>query len=440
MAMPRAFNPTLQQLRTLLQRPSMDSPAVEQTVREILAQVRSQGDCALFAYEAQFDHAQLDSLEVSAQEMDEARTLVPQELQVAIQRAMANIRRFHLAQQPKAEQVETEPGIRCWRRIVPIQTVGLYIPGGSAPLFSTVLMLSIPAGIAGCGQIVLATPPRPDGTIHPAILLAAALGGVTRIVKLGGAQAIAALAYGTQTIPRVDKIFGPGNRFVTMAKQLVSANTCAIDLPAGPSEVMVVADSSSEPAFAAADLLSQAEHGPDSQTILVVQAKDASEGAAFLDRVDACLEKQLVGLERRQLAAQALGHSKAVVVTSIDRVVQVINSYGPEHLIVMTADPDPIVAQVVNAGSVFIGKWSPESAGDYASGTNHTLPTAGWACSYSGVSVDSFIKKITYQQLAYEALASLGPTITTMAKAESLDAHAMAVSIRLATARKEEIL
>lgn len=440
MSMQRQMDPSLEQLAGFLARPRSDSSPVDAVVQSILDRVRAEGDQALFDYERQFDHAKLSSFEVNPQEMAVAIGSIDAELKTAIERAARNIVRFHTAQKPKDELVETEPGVRCWRRSVPIRRVGLYIPGGSAPLFSTVLMLVIPARLAGCQEISLATPPRADGSVHPAILFAAAAaGGVTRILKLGGAQAIAALAYGTESITKVDKIYGPGNRYVTAAKQLVASRTCAIDLPAGPSEVMVLADLSSDPAFCAADLLSQAEHGPDSQTVLVVLAEDPKRGAAFIDQVEQCIDSQRDGMDRAAMISGSLSHSRAMVVSTEDRMVAVANQYGPEHLIISTDDPQRIADRIDNAGSLFLGRWSPESAGDYASGTNHTLPTAGWSASFSGVSLDSFMKKITFQQLTFEALEALGPTIITMAEAESLTAHANAVALRLAAGKKEHL-
>jgi histidinol dehydrogenase len=440
MSMQRQMDPSMEQLTGFLARPMSDFRSVEAVVQSILDRVRSEGDRALFDYEQRFDQARLSSFEVSPQEIEVAVESLDAQLKAAIERAARNIVRFHSAQTPRDEMVETEPGVRCWRKSVPIRRVGLYIPGGSAPLFSTVLMLAIPARLAGCQEITLATPPRPDGSVHPAILFAAAAaGGVTRILKLGGAQAIAALAYGTESITKVDKIFGPGNRYVTAAKQLVASRTCAIDLPAGPSEVMVLADLHSDPSFCAADLLSQAEHGPDSQTVLVVLSEDLKRGEAFVDQVERCIDVQMADSERAVMISGSLSHSRAVVVSSEDRMVALANQYGPEHLIISTEDPQRIADRIDNAGSLFLGRWSPESAGDYASGTNHTLPTAGWAASFSGVSLDSFLKKITFQQLSYEALESLGPTIMTMAEAESLNAHANAVALRLAVGTKERI-
>ncbi len=440
MSMQRQMDPSLEQLAGFLARPMSDSHSVETVVQSILDRVRSEGDRALFDYEQRFDQARLSSFEVSPQEIQMAVESLDAQLKTAIERAAGNIVRFHSAQTPREEMVETEPGVRCWRKSVPIHRVGLYIPGGSAPLFSTVLMLAIPARLAGCQEITLVTPPRPDGSVHPAILFAAsAAGGVTRILKLGGAQAIAALAYGTESVTKVDKIFGPGNRYVTAAKQLVASRTCAIDLPAGPSEVMVLADLQSDPSFCAADLLSQAEHGPDSQTVLVVLSEDLKRGEAFVDQVERCIDVQMADSERAAMISGSLSHSRAVVVSSEARMVAVANQYGPEHLIISTDKPERIADQIYNAGSLFLGRWSPESAGDYASGTNHTLPTAGWAVSFSGVSLDSFLKKITFQQLSFEALESLGPTIMTMAEAESLNAHANAVAIRLAAGTKERI-
>lgn len=436
--MERIIDPKPEEIARLLARPALEAESVASVVAEIIEEVRLHGDSALLAYAERFDHARLESLTIPRSAMESAKGSLDEKLRTAIDRAKRNIERFHAAQKPRDEQVETEPGVYCWRKSIPLETVGIYVPGGSAPLFSTVLMLGIPAQLAGCKHVVLATPPRPDGTIHPAILYAASISGVTKIVAAGGAQAIAALAYGTETLPAVDKIFGPGNRFVTEAKQQVSARRCAIDLPAGPSEVMVVIDASSNPLFTAADLLSQAEHGPDSQVIVVVSADDVQSGHQLVDAVERELEAQLAYLPRKELALLSLQHAKAVVVTDIELLPRVINTYGPEHLIVNTADFALVENQVRNAGSVFLGEWTCESAGDYASGTNHTLPTAGWARSYSGVSLDNFYKKITFQRITRCGLQSLGPVIETMAKAESLEAHAQAVRVRLSSIKGEQ--
>lgn len=427
----RAFEPTDEALRVLLARPSEDTLSIQATVSEVIENVRKERDSALYGYARKFDGVELSSLTVSAEEFEQAERLVPDDLKQAIGTAARNIEAFHKAQLPQGEWVKTSPGVTCWRKIVPIQRVGLYVPGGTAPLFSTVLMLSIPARVAGCPRIVLCTPPSKDGSINPAILYAAKSGGVDTVFKIGGAQAIAALALGTQTVPKVDKIFGPGNRYVTCAKQQVSGSLCSIDMPAGPSEVMVVADGSSNPAFVASDLLSQAEHGKDSQAMLVVHA-GRTEGAKIVDAVEAELAAQMEYLGRHEYLLPSLSHSRAIICESLERVVEIVNQYAPEHLIISTDNPDNVEQEVVNAGSIFLGPWSPESAGDYASGTNHTLPTSGWAHSTSGVSVDSFIKKITVQRLSDSGLRQLGPTVCAMALAEQLTAHANAVSIRLA--------
>ena len=427
----RIVEPREDTIDTLLARPALDIDSIRPQVSTIIERVRREGDAALISYAAQFDGASLDSVIIPETSMKKAAALVDETLQKAIDRAYENIKRFHEAQQPIDERVETEAGVYCWRKSIPLNRVGIYVPGGSAPLFSTVLMLAIPARLAGCSEIVLSTPPRGDGSIHPAICYAALLSGVTKIVAAGGAQAIAALAYGTESVPAVDKIFGPGNRFVTEAKVQVSSHQCAIDMPAGPSEVMVVIDSKSNTSFAAADMLSQAEHGLDSQSILVVLAKSEKEGNALVDSVEKHMSMQMATLERREFLTSSLRHAKAVIVTSIESCATVINRYAPEHLIINLTDFVDLESRVTNAGSVFLGQWACESAGDYASGTNHTLPTAGWARSYSGVSLDSFYKKITFQRITRQGLRSLGPIIETLAIAESLDAHAHAVRIRL---------
>ncbi|MBQ8867424.1 MAG: histidinol dehydrogenase [Bacteroidaceae bacterium] len=409
----------------LLRRPTLDVEALRGTVNEVLQRVRTEGDRAVLEYEEKFDKVQLASLTVTQEEMEEGARLVTPELKAAIELAHANIEKFHTAQRFEGKRVETHPGVTCWQRAVAIEKVGLYIPGGTAPLFSTVLMLATPARIAGCGEIVLCTPPARDGSIHPAILYAARVAGVSRIYKIGGVQAIGAMAYGTESVPKVYKIFGPGNQYVTAAKQQVSLRDVAIDMPAGPSEVEVLADSSANPAFVAADLLSQAEHGVDSQAILV------TDDEQLIARVGEEVERQLAALPRKEIAARSLEHSKLILVKDMDEAMEMTNSYAPEHLIIETRDYMALAARVVNAGSVFLGSLSPESAGDYASGTNHTLPTNGYAKAYSGVSLDSFIRKITFQEITPEGIAAIGPAIEVMAASEQLDAHKNAVTVRL---------
>ena len=411
----------------LLTRPALSVEGLYERVQALLDTVRKGGDKALKDYELQFDKVQLDSLAVSQTELDEAAALVPAQLRDAIDRAAVNIRKFHESQLPSPGKVETTPGVFCWQKAVPITKVGLYIPGGTAPLFSTVLMLVIPARTAGCTEIVLCTPPGRDGKVNPAILYAAQVVGVNRFFKLGGSQAIAAMAYGTESVPKVSKIFGPGNPYVTAAKQIVSLKDVAIDMPAGPSEVEVIADADANPAFVAADLLSQAEHGRDSQVILLTTSAD------LIDKVQAEVDRQITLLPRNEIAEAALGNSRMVLLNNDDEIIDMTNEYAPEHLIIQTANASALAGRIVNAGSVFIGPWSPESAGDYASGTNHTLPTSGYAKAYSGVNIDSFMRKITFQQLTREGLQSLGPVIETMAAGESLDAHKNAVTIRLMT-------
>ena len=395
------------------------------TVRGIIDRVRTEGDKAVIEYEATFDKAELTSLAVTNEELEEGVALVSEELKAAISLAKQNIERFHAAQKFVGKKVETMPGVTCWQKAVGIEKVGLYIPGGTAPLFSTVLMLAVPAKIAGCKDIILCTPPDSKGKIHPAILFAARLAGVDRIFKAGGVQAIAAMAYGTESIPKVYKIFGPGNQYVTAAKQLVSLRDVAIDMPAGPSEVEVLADDSANPVFVAADLLSQAEHGVDSQAILITTSERLQ--AAVVEEV----ERQLAELPRREIAEKSLANSKLILVNDMDEAVELTNEYAPEHLIVETSDYMEVAERVVNAGSVFLGSFSPESAGDYASGTNHTLPTNGYAKAYSGVSLDSFIRKITFQEICSDGMKAIGPAIETMAANEQLDAHKNAVTVRL---------
>ena len=405
----------------------MDTVELENTVGTILREVRMRGDDALREYTQRFDGASPETIRIPQEIINSTGETISPSLREAMQTAADNIRLFHGKQDPGVVSVETMPGVSCWRKNVPIEKVGLYIPGGSAPLFSTILMLAIPAKIAGCKEIILCTPPDKSGDIHPAILYACALTGIDKVFACGGAQAIAAMAYGTQTIPAVDKIFGPGNQYVTTAKMLVSRTVTGIDMPAGPSEVLVIADQSADPSFVAADLLSQAEHGPDSQVVLLATEKE------WVDKVLAQINTQLESLPRKDIAVKALKNSKAIVVKDLNDAMAISNRYAPEHLILATDNALTLAESVVNAGSVFIGHYSPESAGDYASGTNHTLPTNGFARTYSGVSLDSFVKKITYQEITREGLANLGPTIEVMAEAESLDAHKNAVSIRLAT-------
>jgi histidinol dehydrogenase len=408
----------------LVQRPTASFQQLEKPVRKMLAAVQKRGDAAVKKYTREFDGVTLRKLEVTEKEINQAVKGLDADLKASIQMAAANIRRFHEAQHQAGENIETMPGVRCWRKAVGIEKVGLYIPGGSAPLFSTLLMLAIPAAIAGCREIILCTPPQKDGTVHPAILFAAHVAGVKRVFKVGGVQAIAAMAYGTESIPQVYKIFGPGNQYVTVAKQLAQQEGVAIDMPAGPSEVCVLADDTAEPTFVAADLLSQAEHGPDSQVFFVTTSK------TLVPKVQQALQEQLNALPRKALAAQSLANSRAIVLEDMKEAMELVNAYAPEHLIICCADAEQLAEQVVNAGSVFIGNYSPESVGDYASGTNHTLPTNGFARAYSGVSVDSFVKKITFQQLTKEGLVGIGKAVVAMAEAEGLSAHARAVSIR----------
>lgn len=414
---------------TLLQRPVQDFSRIEQTVAPILQSVKSQGDAALRELTLKFDNVLLNDLRVEEATIAKAGDQLSQELKDAIGLAAKNIERFHVAQQSQPERIETMPGVVCWRKSVGIEKVGLYIPGGTAPLFSTVLMLGIPARLAGCRQVILCTPVGKNGKIHPAILYAANLVGIRTIYAIGGAQAIAAMAYGTESIPKVYKIFGPGNQYVTAAKQLINKEGVAIDMPAGPSEVAVYADDTAVPAFVAADLLSQAEHGVDSQVVLV------SESEALVKAVNDELEQQLAQLPRRDIAAQALANSKALLVKTQEEAIDLLNDYAAEHLILAVQNADEVGEKIVNAGSIFLGNYTPESAGDYASGTNHTLPTNGFAKAYSGVSLDSFVKKITFQRISAEGLQHIGPAIEVMAAEESLQAHKHAVSIRLAADR-----
>jgi len=416
--------PEKDKLGEILQRPTLDVKFLERTVANILADVRDNGDAALRHCARHFDKVELDDFLVTGDEFLEADELVSQGIKDAIDVAKENIEKFHAVADEKPNVIETTPGVFCWKKSVPIEKVGLYVPAGSAPLFSTVLMLAIPAKLAGCREIVVASPPNLDGKIDPVTLYAAKLCGATKVFKVGGAQAIGAMAYGTETVPRVYKIFGPGNQFVTEAKLQVLRSGVAIDMPAGPSEVAVLANETCVPAFVAADLLSQAEHGPDSQVVLV------STSEVVIDEALAEVNRQIELLPRKTIAAAAIRNSTAILVNTIDEGVEILNDYAPEHLIIATSDADAVAEKIANAGSVFIGNYSCESAGDYASGTNHTLPTGGAARAYSGVSVASFTKKITFQRLTADGVRNLGPTIETMAAAEGLDAHKNAVAIR----------
>ncbi len=411
--------------KNIIQRPVIDTATLEQQVRGVLNVVKQDGDTAVFQFTRQFDGVQLSSLEVTEEEIESAIQQVPDDLKRAIKQAANNIRVFHEKQKTGIEIVETMKGVRCWRKSVGIDKVGLYIPGGTAPLFSTILMLAIPAQIAGCKEVILCSPPDKEGKLNPAILYAASLTGVHRIFKVGGVQAIAAMAYGTVSVPKVYKIFGPGNQYVTCAKQLVQQEGTAIDMPAGPSEVCVLADHTANAAYVAADLLSQAEHGADSQVLLV------STDNQLMDDVMKELNVQLEQLPRKELAAKALENSKAVLVKNMEEAIELVNDYAAEHLILSCENDESVAEKITNAGSVFLGNYSPESVGDYASGTNHTLPTNGFARAYSGVSLDSFVKKITYQRLTKEGLSAIAPTVTAMASAEGLEAHKRAVTIRL---------
>lgn len=418
-------NPIEAELPQLLTRPAFDAAALTAKVQLVLDGVRTGGDKAVASYTQSFDGVSIVNAVVTIDEIASATEALDPALKNAIALAAKNIRSFHEAQVSETLKVETMPGVSCWRKSVGIDKVGLYIPGGSAPLFSTVLMLGIPAVIAGCKEIVLCTPPAKDGSVHPAILYAASIVGITALYKIGGVQAIGAMAYGTETVPQVSKIFGPGNQYVTAAKQLVQQSGIAIDMPAGPSEVCVLADETCNPAFVASDLLSQAEHGPDSQVLLVSTSK------VVVAKVLEAVEAQLAALPRKDIAAKALENSRAIIVESMERAIFIVNSYAAEHLILACENDEEVAEKITNAGSVFLGNYSPESVGDYASGTNHTLPTSGYARAYSGVSVDSFVKKITYQKLTEAGLKSIGAAVETMAAAEGLEAHKNAVTIRL---------
>lgn len=411
----------------LMQRPLIENLEIESSVRKILSEIKLKGDEGLRRFTANYDDVILDTIKVSKKEITKASDQVSDDLKSAIALAFQNIKKFHGAQLIEEPILETSPGVRCWRKNVAIENVGLYIPGGSAPLFSTVLMLAIPAMIAGCERVVMVTPPNKDGSIDPAILYTASVCGVEEIYKAGGAQAVASMVFGTETIPRVDKIFGPGNQWVTKAKEIAQTMGTAIDMPAGPSEVLVIADETSNPSFVAADLLSQAEHGADSQVILLSTSEE------LVNAVNREIQIQLENLPRKAVAAKSLENSFGILLEDLDNCMDFSNAYAPEHLIIATENPHIAGEKVINAGSVFLGKYSCESAGDYASGTNHTLPTNGYAKAYSGVSVDSFLKKITFQQLDETGLRNIGPAIETMAAAEQLEAHKNAVSIRLKT-------
>ena len=424
--MMKVFNePSINEWVSIIERPSIDAAQLNDKVRNIIDEVIAGGDAAIKKITLQFDRVSINEFKVSAEKIAAAENLLAAGLKTAIQLAKVNIEIFHNSQIQKVERIETMPGVWCWRKSVGIEKVGIYIPGGSAPLFSTVLMLGVPAKMAGCKEIILCTPPNEQGDIHPAILYAASLVGVTTIYSVGGAQAIAAMAYGTASITKVHKIFGPGNQYVTAAKQLVQQNGIAIDMPAGPSEVCVWADENAIPSFVAADLLSQAEHGPDSQVILIANNID------IVGAIQNEIDLQLTTLPRKDFAAKALANSKAIVLSNQEHAIDLINAYAPEHLILAVDNALQIADKIINAGSVFIGNYSPESVGDYASGTNHTLPTNGYAKAYSGVSLDSFVKKITFQQLTERGLMNIAPTVIEMAEAEGLQAHSNAVSVRL---------
>jgi len=425
--------PPREQWAELLARPVFDSTQLFETVQLVLDDVKKNGDKAVRTYTAKFDKVTLELFEVTKEEMAEAETLVSRQLKQAIEMARRNIWKFHVEQQQDLPEIQTSPGVLCWQKAVAIEKVGLYVPGGTAPLFSTVLMLGIPASIAECKEIILCTPPNAEGKVHPAVLYAAKIAGVHRIFKIGGTQAIAAMAYGTETVPKVYKIFGPGNQYVTAAKQLVSLRDVAIDMPAGPSEVEVLADNTANPAYVAADMLSQAEHGVDSQAILITVDED------LVEKVQEQIELQLEQLPRKEIATNALTHSKIIVVKTMEEAVEMTNEYAPEHLIISTHYHNGVAANISNAGSVFLGNYSPESAGDYASGTNHTLPTNGYAKAYSGVNLDSFVRKITFQQLSKEGLTNLSNAIILMAENEELQAHSNAVKIRIDNEQEERV-
>lgn len=409
----------------ITERPHIDLSELNAAVEKILGDVRENGDSAVIRYEKMFDNADLQSLAVTEEEIEEAMTLVSEPLLDALRLAHGNIERFHRAQAMTAEKVETQPGVTCWQKSVAIEKVGLYVPGGTAPLFSTVLMLATPAVIAGCREIVLCTPPGKDGRINPAILAAAHIAGVRNIFKIGGVQAIGAMAYGTESVPKVYKIFGPGNRYVMAAKQIVSLHDVAIDMPAGPSEVCVIADDTGNPEFVAADMLSQAEHGADSQAVLITTSE------RLLNEVIACIDRQTEALERKEFIRKSLDNSKMILVGSLEEAMELSNIYAPEHLIIATENYEELAGKVINAGSVFLGRYACESAGDYASGTNHTLPTHGYAVAYNGVNLDSYNRKITFQHITPEGIANIGHAVEIMAENEQLDAHRNAMTVRI---------
>lgn len=425
--------PTEKDYPSICERPHLNVRELNTIVTGVLDDIKKRGDRAIFDYEERFDHVRLSTLTISDDEINEAWENIDRSLRDAILLAHDNIRIFHESQKFKRQKVQTAEGVTCWQKSVPIQRVGLYIPGGTAPLFSTVLMLATPAKIAGCEEIVLCTPPDKEGRVNPAILVAAKVAGVSRIIKAGGIQAIGAMAYGTETVPKVFKVFGPGNQYVMAAKQHVSLHDVAIDMPAGPSEVCVIADESSNPSFVAADLLSQAEHGIDSQVILIVTSEEKSK------EVTDEIELQLKILPRRDIAAKTLENSKIIIVHDTDEAIKLSNVYAPEHLIINTVDYEQLAEHVVNAGSVFLGPYACESAGDYASGTNHTLPTHGYACSYSGVNLDSFCRKITFQYISEEGINSIGRAVEIMAENEQLDAHKNAMSVRIDALKKDNL-
>ena len=422
--------PEKSEWQKIVERPHLDVSQLNETVASVLADVKQRGDEAVKGYELKFDHVDLPSLEVTKDEIAEAEKLVTKELKEAIQLAHANIKTFHESQRFRSKKVETLPGVTCWQKSVPIEKVGLYIPGGTAPLFSTVLMLATPAKIAGCKEIVLCTPPNREGKVNPAILVAAQIAGVSKIFKAGGVQAIGAMAYGTETVPKVYKIFGPGNQYVMAAKQQVSIHDVGIDMPAGPSEVCVIADDTANAEFVAADLLSQAEHGADSQVFLITTSNK------FIDEVQKELSQQLDALPRKEIAQKALENSMIVLVTDMHEAIELSNTYAPEHLVIQTENYEDVAGKVVNAGSVFLGKYACESAGDYASGTNHTLPTHGYATTYNGVNLDSYCRKVTFQHLTEEGVRQIGHAVELMAEAEQLDAHKNAMTVRINSLKK----
>ena len=424
--------PERSEWQKIVERPHLDVSQLNETVASVLADVKQRGDEAVKGYELKFDHVDLPSLEVTKSEIDEAEKLVSKDLKEAIQLAHANIKTFHESQRFRSKKVETQPGVTCWQKSVPIEKVGLYIPGGTAPLFSTVLMLATPAKIAGCKEIVLCTPPNREGKVNPAILMAARTAGVSKIFKAGGVQAIGAMAYGTESIPKVYKIFGPGNQYVMAAKQQVSIHDVGIDMPAGPSEVCVIADDTANAEFVAADLLSQAEHGVDSQVFLITISNK------FIDEVQKELGKQLEALPRKAIAQKALENSMLVLVSDMREAIDLSNTYAPEHLVIQTEDYEDVASRVINAGSVFLGQYACESAGDYASGTNHTLPTHGYATTYNGVNLDSYCRKVTFQHLTAEGVRQIGHAVELMAEAEQLDAHKNAMTVRINSLKKKK--